>query len=95
MPRLSRQPKLAGFDDSPAALSAELVVRADAERTPEENAPKACQPTDELPDLTGKTVYLVDSHSLIYQVFHALPEMSGPNGQPVGAVQGLSAICWI
>src|SRR5262249_27928705 len=23
-----------------------------------------------------------------YQVFHALPEMSGPSGQPVGAVQG-------
>ena len=41
-----------------------------------------------LPLLAGKTVYLVDSHSLIYQVFHALPEMSGPSGQPVGAVQG-------
>jgi DNA polymerase-1 len=38
--------------------------------------------------LTGKTVYVVDSHSLIYQVFHALPEMTGPSGQPVGAVQG-------
>jgi DNA polymerase-1 len=37
---------------------------------------------------TAKTVYLVDSHSLIYQVFHALPEMSGPSGQPVGAVHG-------
>jgi DNA polymerase-1 len=32
--------------------------------------------------------YLIDAHSLIYQVFHALPEMSGPNGQPVGAVHG-------
>ena len=36
----------------------------------------------------GQTVYLVDAHSLIYQVFHALPEMSGPSGQPVGAVHG-------
>ena len=36
----------------------------------------------------AQTVYLVDSHSLIYQVFHALPEMSGPSGQPVGAVHG-------
>ena len=39
-------------------------------------------------DLAGKTVYLVDAHALIYQVFHALPEMTGPTGQPVGAVQG-------
>ncbi len=36
----------------------------------------------------GQTAYLVDAHSLIYQVFHALPEMSGPSGQPVGAVHG-------
>jgi DNA polymerase I len=33
-------------------------------------------------------VILVDSHSLIYQVFHAMPSMTGPNGQEVGAVHG-------
>ena len=33
--------------------------------------------------LSGKSVYIVDSHSLIYQVFHAMPEMTGPSGQPV------------
>lgn len=33
-------------------------------------------------------VYVIDSHSLIYQVFHAMPEMSSPTGQPVGAVHG-------
>jgi DNA polymerase-1 len=38
--------------------------------------------------LAGKTVYVVDAHSLIHQVFHALPEMSSPSGQPVGAVFG-------
>lgn len=38
---------------------------------------------------TGReTVYVVDAHSLIYQVFHAMPEMSSPSGQPVGAVHG-------
>lgn len=44
----------------------------------------------ELPsgNLAGKSVYIVDSHSLIYQVFHAMPEMTAPSGQPVGAVQG-------
>lgn len=34
------------------------------------------------------TCYVVDSHSLIYQVFHALPEMSSPHGEPVGALYG-------
>ncbi len=33
-------------------------------------------------------VIIVDSHSLIYQVFHAMPPITGPNGQEVGAVHG-------
>ncbi|HIQ23212.1 MAG TPA: DNA polymerase I [Planctomycetes bacterium] len=40
--------------------------------------------------MRGKTVYAVDAHSLIYQVFHALPEMSSPEGEPVGAVYGFA-----
>ncbi len=40
--------------------------------------------------LRGKTVWVIDAHSLIYQVFHALPEMSSPRGEPVGAVFGFS-----
>lgn len=39
-------------------------------------------------DLAGKTVVLVDSHSLIYQIFHALAPMSSPAGVPVAAVHG-------
>lgn len=38
--------------------------------------------------LEGKVVYVIDAHSLVYQVFHALPEMSSPSGQPVNAVYG-------
>lgn len=38
--------------------------------------------------LAGKTVWVIDAHSLIHQVFHALPEMSGPRGEPMGAVFG-------
>ncbi|MBC8352446.1 MAG: DNA polymerase I [Planctomycetes bacterium] len=38
--------------------------------------------------LEGETVYVIDSHSLIYQVFHAMPALSSPSGQPIGAVQG-------
>ena len=33
-------------------------------------------------------IYAVDAHSLIFQVFHALPEMTSPSGEPVGAVYG-------
>jgi len=46
------------------------------------------QVATEPPDLTDKTVYVVDAHSLIHQVFHALPEMTSPRGEPVGAVFG-------
>lgn len=35
-----------------------------------------------------KLVVVVDSHALLYQVFHAMPDMSSPSGQPVGAVHG-------
>ena len=39
-------------------------------------------------DIKGWNVYIVDAHSLIFQVFHALPEMSSPRGEHVGAVYG-------
>lgn len=38
--------------------------------------------------LQGQSVWVIDAHSLIHQVFHALPEMSSPRGEPVGAVYG-------
>jgi DNA polymerase I len=39
-------------------------------------------------DISGWNVYIVDSHSLIFQVFHALPEMTSPRGEHVAAVYG-------
>jgi DNA polymerase-1 len=42
------------------------------------------------PSLSGKTVWVIDGHSLIHQVFHALPEMTSPRGEPVGAVFGFT-----
>lgn len=48
----------------------------------------AVAPAIELPARAKPVVYVVDSHSLIYQVFHAVSEMSSPTGQPVGAVYG-------
>jgi len=41
-------------------------------------------------DLSGRTVWAIDAHSLIHQVFHALPEMTSPRGEPVGAVYGFT-----
>ena len=43
-----------------------------------------------IPDLTGKTVFALDLLSRVYQLFHALPEMSAPDGRPVSAVYGLT-----
>lgn len=40
------------------------------------------------PGLAGGTVVLVDAHSLIYQLFHALPPMTSPAGAPVAAIHG-------
>ena len=38
----------------------------------------------------SETVYLIDSMSLIFQVFHAIPSMTGPRGQPTNAVFGFT-----
>jgi DNA polymerase-1 len=40
--------------------------------------------------LAGQTVWVVDAHSLIHQVFHAIPDMTSPSGQPVNAVYGFT-----
>ncbi|MGL4512077.1 MAG: DNA polymerase I [Lacipirellulaceae bacterium] len=38
----------------------------------------------------GSTVYVVDTLSLVFQVFHAIPEMTSPRGEPVNAVFGFT-----
>ena len=37
-----------------------------------------------------ETLYLIDAHSLIFQVFHAIPEMSSPSGLPTNAIFGFA-----
>jgi len=39
---------------------------------------------------SAERMYLVDAHSLIFQVFHAIAEMSSPTGLPVNAVFGFA-----
>jgi 5'-3' exonuclease len=45
-------------------------------------------PPDAMPSEPVPVVFVVDAYNLIFQVFHALPEMTSPNGEPVGAVHG-------
>ncbi len=35
-------------------------------------------------------VYLIDTYSLMFQVFHAIPTMTSPSGQPTNALYGFS-----
>ena len=37
-----------------------------------------------------ETLFIVDVYSLVFQVFHAIPEMTGPSGQPTNAVFGFT-----
>ena len=43
-----------------------------------------------VPDLAGKSVWVIDTLSRVYQLFHALPEMTSPQGTPVAAVYGFT-----
>ena len=61
----------------------------------EESSPVTVTDSDarnqQAPDsLSEQTVVVVDALGLIYQVFHALPEMTGPHGQPVNAIHGFT-----
>ncbi|MFM7207441.1 MAG: DNA polymerase I [Planctomycetaceae bacterium] len=47
-------------------------------------------PADATPDLHGKTVLAIDTLSRVYQLFHALPEMTAPDGTPVSVIFGLT-----
>src|SRR6516162_8036935 len=36
------------------------------------------------------SLYLIDAHALIFQVFHAIPGMSSPSGLPTNALFGFT-----
>ncbi|HWH06944.1 MAG TPA: DNA polymerase, partial [Candidatus Paceibacterota bacterium] len=39
-----------------------------------------------------KRLVLLDAHAIIHRAYHALPDFQGPDGQPTGALYGLSAM---
>lgn len=98
MAKTSRQQTLLGFEEPETGKKPSVQEPVMAVCPPPPPAAPGEEPLlarrasveGELPsgNLAGKSVYIVDSHSLIYQVFHAMPEMTAPSGQPVGAVQG-------
>ena len=74
MPNSSRQSSLPGMElDEPDTPDAQAIAESS------ESAAAS---------IADWTIYAVDAHSLIFQVFHALPEMTSPRGEPVGAVYG-------
>ncbi|MBX7168871.1 MAG: DNA polymerase I [Pirellulales bacterium] len=75
---VARQALLPGLDPPP--------TEATADAAPAAVPGSAAGP----PDLAGKTVWVIDANSLIFQVFHAIPEMTSPQGQPVNAVFGFT-----
>ena len=52
--------------------------------------PPPILPASADPDLHGQTVWVIDTLSRVYQLFHAIPEMSSPDGVPVSAVFGFT-----
>ncbi|HIA17834.1 MAG TPA: DNA polymerase I [Planctomycetaceae bacterium] len=89
-----RQQKVFAFDEETSPPStAESAQRSTPATEPSTTGKSAGRkpklPTSKPPQtLAGETVYIVDAHALIYQVFHAMPAMTGPRGQPVGAIHG-------
>ena len=76
---------------SDAPSDSPLPAEASLTELPVPELPVAKPPCAELPHPeVRRTVYLIDAFSLIFQVFHALPEMSSPDGTPVGAVYGFA-----
>src|SRR5262245_48378572 len=92
----SRQALLPGMEEPAPASQRRRVSRAAT--TPDSAAQSTLGPASEasnlapgdVPNLAGKSVWTVDAHSLIFQVFHAIPEMSSPKGQAVNAVYGFT-----
>ncbi|MBL8797708.1 MAG: DNA polymerase I, partial [Planctomycetia bacterium] len=41
-------------------------------------------------ETASASIYLIDAHSLIFQVFHAISEMSSPTGMPTNALFGFA-----
>jgi DNA polymerase-1 len=85
-------PETGPGEKTPSRTQARAAPNASARRRPQGFRSEAERDADvPLPGtLKGKSVWVVDANSLIFQVFHALPEMTSPRGEPVSAVFGFT-----
>ncbi|MBA3481345.1 MAG: DNA polymerase I, partial [Pirellulales bacterium] len=94
MPKSPRQASLPGMEPPAEPLQPNVSAQSDGESTAA--APPAARGLALLPappsptSIQDWTVYVVDSHSLIFQVFHAMGELTSPRGEPVNAVYGFT-----
>ena len=81
MAKPKRQLALDGFESEEELPESPVDKKS---RSPNESE------TKQAASLQGRTVFIVDSHSLIFQVFHAIGEMTSPQGEPVNAIFGFT-----
>ena len=96
----SQQKSLFSRDASPATpLRPATPSEGETRPSPDESSsliphpslpPGSVAPLSAPASLAGQSVWVVDAHSLIHQVFHAIPNMTSPSGQPVNAVYGFT-----
>ena len=81
-----------GWNNSPMRRPSQ--PRPPTQSPPQTSCPRrrlACDAPPTVSDLTDQSVWVIDANSLIFQVFHAIPEMTSPQGEPVNAVFGFTA----
>src|SRR3954453_20927469 len=90
LPGLEAEPKRTKTKSSPAKSAARPPNACEPapETSLSDNGDEPCAPKPHAVDIKGWNVYIVDAYSLIFQVFHAIPEMTSPHGEPVSAVFG-------
>ena len=75
---------------TPPAMPRSTPLFPDDDPAPPPVAAVVPEPKSEPPKAKGRpTLYVLDAFSMIFQVFHAIPLMTGPAGQPTNAVFGI------
>jgi DNA polymerase-1 len=76
--------------ESGVLVTRSRLGRVGCVRTGMISGPMPASPPSVAPDLTGRSVWVIDTLSRVYQLFHALPEMTSPHGTPVAAIYGFT-----
>lgn len=91
-PHRAQQPLLPGLheEDQYEGVAEEKTIASAAVDLPADAVPDTdVQPAPALPNQTPPLVIAVDTHAILYQVFHAMPPLTSPSGLPVGAIHGM------